>query len=144
MAEALKILSLIVFSGLKIFLAPAAIVLSGYGFWETVIIASAGGILSFFIFFRFGRLLQRGFRKIFKIKAKKKFSKRNRWIVKVKASYGYWGLAFLTPCLWGIPIGAILASVFYPHRRGVTLIFGLFIVFWSVLLTSVTIYFKEL
>jgi len=144
MAELAKVFGLIVFSGLKIFLAPSAIVIAGYGFLETLLISCTGGFISLIIFYKFGVYLQGVFAKYFKLKARRKFSKRNRWIVKIKRSYGFWGLAFLTPCLWGIPIGAVLASVFYPRKKGILFVFGLFIFLWSLLLTSISLYIKEI
>ena len=140
MQEILKIAGLLVLSAIKFFLAPSTVVLSGYSFWESIAITCVGGFMGFFVFFYFGKIIQGFFRRVFKLKAKKKFSKRNRMIVKIKRSYGLWGLAFLSPCLFSIPIGSVLASIYYGKHKLVVPIFMLMIVFWSFVLTGITVF----
>tara|TARA_B100001109_G_C18862071_1_gene474576 strand:+ start:1835 stop:2272 length:438 start_codon:yes stop_codon:yes gene_type:complete len=142
MVELSKVFGLLLFSALKFFLAPSTTIISGYGFWETIIITISGGFIGFVLFFKFGEVLQKGFQKIVKPKARKKFSKRNKLIVRIKRSYGLWGLAILTPCLLGIPLGALLASAYYRSQKGALWIFFGFIVIWSFILTGISFYFK--
>lgn len=143
MLEALKIGGLVLFSATKFFFAPAAIVLAGYDFWTTILITCLGGGLGFAFFFRFGQLIRTAIQHFFKIKPKKKFTKRNKMIIKLKRTYGLWGLALLTPCFLGIPIGAILASIYYSKQKGAIFVFSLFIFVWAFILTSFSIYIKD-
>lgn len=141
--EILKIIGLLLLSATKFFLAPTSTVLAGFNFWQTIAITVIGGFIGLIVFFRFGLMLQKFIRYIFNIKPKNKFSKRNRLLVKIKSKHGLIGLAVLTPCLLGIPIGALIASIYYKKQRQTLLIFGLFIVIWSFILTTITIYFKN-
>jgi hypothetical protein len=143
MIEISKIAGLMLFSALKFFLAPSTTVIAGYGFWATIAITVSGGLVGFYIFFRFGELIQKGYQSLFRRKPKRKFNKKNKLIVKAKRSYGLWGLALLTPCLLGIPLGAILASAYYKNQKGALWVFFSFIVIWAFILTYITIYIKE-
>ncbi|MEQ8910616.1 MAG: hypothetical protein RIC95_15575 [Vicingaceae bacterium] len=143
MFEVSKILGLLLFSALKFFLAPSTSVIAGYGFWQTILITCGGGLVGFFLFFKFGEVLQKGFQRIVKPKPKKRFSKKNKMIVKLKRSYGLWGLAILTPCLLGIPLGALLASAYFRKQKGALLIFFAFIVLWSFILTYFSFFVKD-
>lgn len=143
MAELWTIVGILFFSGVKFFLAPPAAIIAGLSFYESILYTSIGGIISFLIFFRFGKLIRKFFIRSFKGKPKPKFNKRNRKIIKIKNSYGFWGLAFLTPCLLGIPLGAILAAGFYAKQKWAPLVFCLLIVFWSVILSFLSYYIKS-
>jgi hypothetical protein len=143
MLEVSKILGLLLFSALKFFLAPSTTVMAGYGFWSTVFITSSGGLTGFYLFFKFGEVLQKGFQRFVRTKSKKKFSKKNKMIVKLKRNYGLWGLAFFTPCLLGIPLGALLASAYYQKQKGALWIFFGFIVLWSFILTYFSLFVKK-
>ena len=142
MLEFSKVLGLLIFSALKFFLAPSAAVIAGYTFWETFLITSSGGLLGFLLFFKFGEVLQRGFKLIIKAKPKKRFSKRNKMIVKLKRRYGLWGLAILTPSLLGVPLGAFLASAYYRKQKGALWVFFSFILLWSFILTYFSVFIK--
>lgn len=53
-----------------------------------------------------------------KRKNRKKFSKRNKMIIKARNNYGMWGICLLTPVLLSIPLGAFLLRKYYQHRKG--------------------------
>lgn len=142
MEEFLKIAGLVLFSGLKFFLAPTTTVIAGYSFWETIIITTSGGIVGFIVFFRFGILLSAWFQSRFKRKRKRLFSKKNRFIVRIKSSYGRVGIALLTPCLISIPIGAVISANYFSNRKGTIPINILSVILWSFILTYITLYVK--
>ncbi len=50
-------------------------------------------------------------------KPKKKFTKRNRLIVKVRRDYGMWTIIFLTPVMLSIPVGAFLLRKYYEDNK---------------------------
>ena len=143
MAELAKVIGLIIASGLKFFLAPTATVLAGYSFIETICITISGGFLGFVLFFKFGTFIGKLLKKYFPSKEKPRFTRKNRFIVKIKSKYGLYGIALLTPCLFSIPLGAILASLFYSKDKRTIPMFTVSIVIWSLVLTSLTSFFAE-
>ena len=149
MDELLTIIGLMAFSAVKFFLAVPATVLAGYSYFSAIIITTIGGILGFIVFFYigeikwvrifFGKLMDWIF-KLFGVdraeKEKKKFSRKNRLIVTVKGRYGLIGLALLTPCVFSIPLGSLLAARYYDNRS-MTIPYMIFsIALWSFILTS--------
>lgn len=77
--------------------------------------------------------------KVFNIKPKPKkiFTKRNRIIVKVWRKYGLLGIAVLTPVLFSIPVGTVLACYFERKRYKVYLYLFTSVIIWALLLNSV-------
>lgn len=145
MEELWQIAGLLFFSSIKFFLAPPAAVIAGYGFVPAVVISFCGGAGGFVIFFKFWQFIKLGIEKLFKKnkkKNKKTFSKKNKFIVRAKVNYGLIGIALLTPCLLGIPLGAILASNYYPKNKKVIPVFLSSILIWSITLTYVSLYIK--
>jgi len=49
-------------------------------------------------------------------KPSKIFSRRSRFIAKVKTTYGFWGIIIATPFILTIPVGAFLANKYYSKR----------------------------
>lgn len=139
MQEFVEILGLILASATKFFLAPSLAVYLGYGLFRAIMITTLGGVLGFFIFFKFGLIIYRWYSSLFRQKNKPKFSRKNRIIVKIKSKYGLWGLAILTPCLLSIPIGAFLASRYYSKDKRTFPIFIVFIIIWSILLSAISV-----
>ncbi len=60
------------------------------------------------------------------------FSKRSRKFVRIWRKYGLIGVAFLTPVLFSIPIGTIIANSFENNKQKIFVYMFLSIVFWSV------------
>ncbi len=145
MVEFFKIAGLFFFSATKFFLAPSATIYAGYGFYSTIIITTLGGIFGFLSFFFFGKWIKNWINRMSyrKAKVKSKFNYRNRIIVKIKMKYGLIGLALLTPSLIGIPIGALIASNYFGKQKRTIPIFISSIFIWSLLLTAITIQFKD-
>lgn len=136
MLEFTKIVGLLVFSTLKFFFSPSAALLAGHSFFETIAITVTGGYIGFVLFFFAGKFIVSWWYKVFKPKKKKLFKKRNRLIVKIKSKYGLLGIATLTPLLLSIPVGALLASYYFPRASRTLPIFFACIVIWSFILTS--------
>lgn len=142
MEEAWEILLLLLFSGTKFFLAPAAALLAGFDLKTTILICGVGGTLGFFFFYYFAVFINRTWSKLF-TKKKKVFSRKNKLIVKVRSSFGMIGVAALTPCLLSIPIGSILAANYYRDNKATIPIFILCIWFWAVAISCTIVYFKH-
>jgi hypothetical protein len=136
MLELTKIIGLLAFSTVKFFFSPSAALLAGHSFLETIAITVVGGYTGFVLFFFAGKAIVAWFHKVFKRKKKKLFNKRNRLIVRIKTKYGLLGIAVLTPLILSIPVGALLASYYFPRAKRTLPIFFLCIVIWSFVLTS--------
>jgi hypothetical protein len=63
----------------------------------------------------------------------KKFSKKNRLIIKTRGKYGIYGIALLTPILFSPPVGALIALALTSEKSKV--LFPMFVSasFWSVI-----------
>jgi hypothetical protein len=144
MADVFQILGFLLLSALKFFLAPAAVTIAGYSILETILITSLGGTIGFLIFYRFGHFFHRKYVELFPPKNKRVFSPRKRKMVKYKNKYGFWGLAILTPILFGIPLGSLVAAAFFHERLKTTLVFISSIIVWSTLISIQCAYFKDI
>jgi len=69
-------------------------------------------------------------------KPKKIFSGRNRLIVKIKRTYGFWGIIIMTPVLLTFPVGAFLASKYYSKKKNIVGYMVGSITAWAFLLTT--------
>lgn len=142
MTDIVKIIGLIIFSGLKFFFAPSTVYLSGYSYFETIAITSTGGILTVLVFFYFGEALKIIFssrRK--KKKEKMKFTKSNRRFIKIKTKYGLIGLAILTPCFFSVPLGSLLAARYFDEDKRTLPFLFTSVILWSFILTSISTFF---
>lgn len=137
--EILRIIGLILFSSVKFLFAPATVYLSGYTFWQTLLITIVGGFIGVLTFFFAGRAMFSWINERFSAKKpRKNFSKKNRLLIKVKSSWGLIGLAIISPSLISIPLGSLLAARYFRHdRRTIPVFFGA-VVLWSLVLTSLT------
>lgn len=69
-------------------------------------------------------------------KRKKLFTPHNRRIVMIWNKYGLPGLAFLSPVLISIPIGAVIAAHYVHNKKKLFLYMFIAITFWSLVLNS--------
>lgn len=102
---------------------------TGYGlglpFWETYFSSVAGGTFGAAIFYYASEVLMKLSHKKRKEKEndliekgltlpkKKKFTKTNRFIIRLKRRLGIYGICFWAPFLLSVPIGSIVAAKFY-------------------------------
>jgi hypothetical protein len=102
---------------------------TGYGlglsFWETYLSSVAGGTFGAGIFFYASEVFMKISEKKRKQKEielkengivvpkKKKFTKTNRFIIRLKKRLGIYGICFWAPFLLSVPIGSIVAAKFY-------------------------------
>jgi len=137
--EVLRVVGLVLFSSVKFLFAPSAVYLSGYSYFQTIAITICGGLIGVTLFFFAGAALSRFVQDRFSsAKPRKSFTKRNRLLIKVKASWGLIGLALISPTLISIPLGSLLAARYFRNdKRTLPVFFGA-VVFWSFVLTSLT------
>lgn len=136
-----KIVHVILLATVKYFYTPIYAFFIGLSFIETLLSLLAGGIFGFFVFYYISNiliLLARYLKPVLikhtpqsllgrmqnwkqkrkeKRKGRKKFSLRNKLIVKLKTKYGMWGISLLTPIALSIPIGAFLLRKYYHNRK---------------------------
>lgn len=146
-----KILSVFFLSSVKFMWAPGTALVSGFSFFETILITTVGGMTGITFFYFFGMW---AIGKMESIKSRSKFSRsqnspkkvftrKNRRIIKIKASFGLIGLIIITPALLSIPIGCVVAAKFYRHNK---LTYPLLLVstfVWSLFLTTIVFYIKS-
>jgi membrane protein DedA with SNARE-associated domain len=121
--------SIFLLSTVKFMYAAIPGSVAGIPFWQTYLANIAGGFLGAVVFY-FGAeyFINRSHRKrVEKKKAaieagleyidKKKFTRTNRFIVKLKRNLGIVGLSFYAPYLLSIPIGSIVVAKFYGKKK---------------------------
>ena len=123
---------------------PAAAV-AELTFTETFIAASVGGLLGITFFVYFLEAITVLFQRMFPRKKKKKvFTKRNRLIIKGKQKFGLAGIAFLTPFIFSMPLGAFIALRFYSNRKKILTYMYISVIFWSIIGAWLAFPIKEL
>lgn len=121
----------------------------GFSFFEAVTVTSVGGFTGVIIFTFASNKLIEGYkiRKAKKLlsnpnhKSEKKFTRKNRLIVKVKKRFGLLGIALLTPLLFSIPIGCFLAVRYFHNKQRILLYMFGAILFWSISISSFKLLF---
>lgn len=128
MQDLLQILTVISVGALKMMVAAGFGAGFGFTFFKTFLFTSIGGCIGVLVFYRLSdRLMERSRLQWVRKRAaalltgegplKPVFTKRNRWIIRVKHLSGYLGVAALTPLVLTIPLGSILAARFFHHDR---------------------------
>lgn len=147
----LKIINLFLLATVKFFYTPISAFLLGLNLPEGMLVTIAGGLFGFVFFYNLSYLiilsvqhLKPHARKITPHHVKhryrnwkkkkenekmnrKKFTKRNRFIIKTRTTYGKWGIMLLTPVALSIPIGAFLLRKYYSDQPN-TLLFSLLVI----------------
>jgi dipeptide/tripeptide permease len=121
-------------STIKFLPAPFAAAGLGMSYWQAFLLVGVGGTLGVTIFFFLSKTLFERNKK--KLSTKKKFTKLNKSIIKVKQRFGLVGIALITPPLISIPVGTIIAVKFYKHRKDLLPMLWLSVWFWNVILTT--------
>lgn len=142
-----KLLSVFLLSTVKFLFAPGTAIAAGFSPMETILITSFGGMTGISIFYFFGHWVFQQieawrFRNMSN-KQKRIFTRRNRYIVKFKLSFGLLGLIIVTPAILSIPIGSVVAAKFYYQNRYTYPLLLLSTIVWSVGLTFFTSTLKE-
>ncbi|MBL4704707.1 MAG: hypothetical protein JKY54_09305 [Flavobacteriales bacterium] len=71
-------------------------------------------------------------------KKKKKFSRKNRFIVKLtRHKYGFYWICFLCPMFLSVPGGTLVVAKFYGHMKKTYWWTSFFIFLWAFILTAV-------
>lgn len=148
MEKALQILLVVLLSGTKFLSAPITALNIGFGFVQTLVITSLGGMLGVVFFFFLSGIIMKVASRVStasteekKVKSKRHFTWKNKMIVRVKRDFGLIGLAALTPTLLSIPVGTFLAARYFKNRTKVLGYLCASVLVWSVIISSVVIIF---
>jgi len=76
-------------------------------------------------------------------KPKRIFSKKSRFLAKIKTTYGFWGIIIATPFILTIPVGAFLANKYYAKRPHTVPFMILSIVSWAAVLSGIVHIFPK-
>lgn len=149
------ILLTILFSSFKFAATfPLVIIQYDFSFFECILWTNVGGLIGicFFAFLSerliawWKRLFRRSNRHILEDEqqVKKKFTKRNRRIVRVKQKYGLTGIALITPFLLSIPVGVFLVVRYYHTSKSRFLYLIAANLIWSLIYTAFYMFWEEL
>lgn len=150
-----KLVQIILISAIKFLFAPLIALEMGFNYIQTIIYTTIGGILGVFFFFFLSNIIIRlykkhldipikkffsRFRKTKKlviVKTKRKFTRKNKFIIFLKSKLGMLGLAFLTPTILSIPLGTFLANKYFPNKKTILLYLSISVAIWSFVLSTI-------
>ncbi|MDZ4838462.1 MAG: hypothetical protein SGJ04_00500 [Bacteroidota bacterium] len=139
--QILKYSSVFLWSGIKFLFALIQAAAFNLGYWQSILLTVAGGMMGVVVFAYLDKPIVRGWRKIFpaKISTKTKINKKSRMLVRIKKRYGLAGIALLTPIILQVPIGTMLAMRMIGNIRKVLI--AMFISFSIYSCIAMTIFY---
>ena len=163
----IKFLHVILLASVKYFLTLPYAMIIGLEYKQAVIAVLIGGIGGFLFFYYLSKPVLRGidfiwpyvckfappvYRVKYKAMCEKKllqdpskiFTRKNRFIAKIRSTYGFWGIVFATPFILTIPLGAFLASKYYSKRKHIVLYMIMSIVGWTGVLSGLVHLFPNI
>jgi len=137
----IQFISVLLLGGTKFFLAIPLAVHYNFSFWETFIFSCIGGVVGVIIFAKFRKVVLKIYYRFYLYDYSVKKKKNFRKIIAVRAvrKYGLFGIAFLTPIFFSIPIGTFIALHFFPDKKKTLPILFASVLGWSFLLTLIWI-----
>ncbi|WP_044211034.1 hypothetical protein [Flammeovirga sp. OC4] len=139
-----KYISLLFISAVKFLFGPIIGLTTGLTIVETTVITILGMMLTVVTLTYMGAKARKKILEwMNRGKVRRLFTKRNRMIVRVWQGYGMKGVAFLTPILFGPPIGMLIALSFGEKKRRIISYMFLSAVFWGIIMNIVIFYFGE-
>lgn len=121
------------FSTVKFLTGVASSLAFQQGLLPSYISTVGGGIVGVFIFTFFGEFINKIYRRLFPKRKVKRFSKWNRFIVKIRRSFGIPGIAMLTPFL-SVPVGIFLSLSMSKNKWRISFFMFLSFVIWSTII----------
>lgn len=156
MSGFLKILIVFLVSSIKFLFAPALSFGMGLNFIQTWLSTTAGGIVGVVVFFFLSKWLLQLYSRYFfyyfhlirvkiynslnikipKFIPARRFTKKNRMIIKIVKKFGMAGIVILTPVLLSIPLGTFIATRYYSANRFLLVYLSASVLFWSLFMSS--------
>jgi hypothetical protein len=136
----------------KFLFSPITGLATKLSYFETLVAAISGATISSLLFYFGAELLMAASRKKklkkendaiqkgIPLKQKKKFTRGNKMIIKLKRSFGKIGVCFVAPSLLSIPIGTIIVAKFYGKEKDTYLWVFIGIVLSGLITTSLAYY----
>lgn len=164
---ALKIIHVIILASVKYIVTLPYALLIGLEYYQAIIAVLTGGIGGFLFFCYLSKYVVRAFNYVviylkklvpkylserrnqnrksnYIKKSIKKFTKKNRLIIRLKTSYGFWGIIIATPLFLTIPLGAFLACKYYSKRKYLVLYMIISIISWAAILSVLIQLFPDI
>ena len=128
------VISLFGLSTVKFSFSPFGGKIAGLTFIETYVSCCSGAILSAAIFYFLANyFIKKSIEKNAKIRQdfldqglpipiKKRFTRMNKGVIRMKRSIGIIGIAFWAPFFLSIPLGSIITAKFYGHNKNTFLL----------------------
>lgn len=132
-------------STVKFLFAPFGGILAQLTFFETYFSCVAGALFSATLFYFSSEYFMKRARDKKRQQLlngqvkneKKKFTRTNKGIVKLKSRFGKYGIAFFAPLILSIPLGTIITAKFYGRENGTYLLIILGIVVNGLITTGI-------
>ena len=127
---------------------PTAVFAFGFNFLQAFVVCSAGGIFGTLFYTYLIDAVLLGIAKLMdkiyptRNKNKKRFTKTNRFIIKVKKNFGIIGVSAISPLFLSIPLGVFLCLKFFGNKKQIIMWMSVFVMFWTILLFFVLDYFR--
>ena len=139
MAELDKIIAVLLVASTKHLLAPATAYVAGFKMLEVILYTTLGGVGGVFFFMYFAGSVKKAYLWFLKKRGKtpRKFTRTNRFIVRVKQRFGLYGLAFITPLIISVPVGSIIAATIYKNKIRAFAYLAAGVLFWSIVGSSI-------
>ena len=137
----------------KFLFAPFGGKIAGLTFIETYVSCCSGAILSAAIFYFLANyFIKKSIEKNAKIRqdfldqglpvpVKKRFTRMNKGVIRMKRSIGIIGIAFWAPFFLSIPLGSIITAKFYGHNKNTFLLIMAGIFLNGLITTGITYLF---
>jgi hypothetical protein len=139
----LKVLTVLLWSGFKFVVGVSTAILLGFNQFEILVISISGGMLGVVVYLYLWELILKIYHKFYPKKNKPiKFSKFKRKLVVFIRKYEVYGIAFLTPVLFSMPIGTILAASIEHNKWRIKLIMFGALCFWALVIIGIKLLFK--
>lgn len=118
---------------------PVAAYQYEFSFWETFLFSSIGGVIGIIIFAKFSRWIIDHYNNLMSSiqKANSKKGLKNVVAIKTIRKYGLFGIAFLTPIFFSIPIGTFIALRFFPNKKKTLPVLAASVFGWSFVLSVI-------
>ncbi len=153
----LKLLNVSFVASIKYFWSTPYAYLLNLNAWEALLCVEIGGILGFLLYYYFFKFLLAEIKLLWPViyyftpvlfKARfeiwrdrrrkrrvtmRKFTSRNKLIVKIRRRYGMWGIIVLSPILLSLPIGALLGTKYFRNRNSFIPYMILSISVWGII-----------
>ena len=124
-------LVILVSSTVKFGFSAMAVVSANMGISGTIS-NIVGGIVGVIVFIQMEEYLRNWLKIKYPNLFAKRFSKRTRFLVRVKQIFGLWGIAFLTPIALSIPVGIFFALDLTSDKKKVTFRMLTACAFWAI------------